>query len=116
MPSYAKFLVYVLFAGLTAAYDAFSDGHVSNVELVGLVVAGATAAGVWLQQNSVHNVTAKAVVAVVGTAAAFLTTTIADGLSTQDWVQLVVLAVGAIGVYAVPNRGGVTTQTAPAVT
>lgn len=107
MPSYAKFLVFVLFAGLTAAYDALSDGHVSNVELVGLVVAGATAAGVWLQQNSVHNVAAKAVVAVVGSAAAFLTTTITDGLSTQDWVQLLILALGAAGTYAVPNRAGV---------
>lgn len=106
--TYAKFLVYVLFAALLTAYDALSDGDLSSVELVGLVVAGATAAGVYLRQNSPTNVAAKSVVAVVGTVAAFLATTISDGVSAQDWVQLLILGVGAASVFAVPNRGDLT--------
>lgn len=105
LSSYAKFAVYTFFAALLALYDALSDGSVTSVEWVGLVVAGATAAGVWLRQNASANLAAKAVVAVVGTTAAFALTTIADGLSAQDWTQLLILAIGSVGVYAVPNRG-----------
>jgi hypothetical protein len=103
--SYAKFLVYVLFAAITALYDALNDGHVTSVEWVGLVIAGATAANVLLKQNSSVNTALKGAVAFAGTAAAFVATTIADGLSAQDWVQLLVLGVGAIMTYAVPNTG-----------
>ena len=103
----AKFVVAVLFAAALAAYDGLSDGHFTNVEYVGLVVAAATAAGVWLAQNAPTNMAAKAVVAVVGAAAAFLATTIADGVSAQDWIQLLILAVGAAGVYVTPNRAQV---------
>jgi hypothetical protein len=103
--AYAKFLTYTLFAAFTALYAALSDDRITDVEWVGLVVAGATAAGVWLRQNSPSNVAAKALVAFVGTAAAFVATSITDGLSTQDWVQLVILGLGSLGVYAVPNAG-----------
>lgn len=103
--SYAKFATYVLFAAITALYDALNDGHVTSVEWVGLVIAGATAANVLLKQNSNVNVALKAAVAFAGTASAFVATTIADGLSPQDWVQLLILGMGAVGVYAVPNTG-----------
>lgn len=106
--TYAKFLVYLVAGGLLVAYDGLSDGHLSSVELVGIVVAGATAAGVWLRQNAPTNVAAKAVVAVVGTTGAFLATTIGDGVSSQDWVQLLILALGAAGVFVIPNRGSLT--------
>ena len=34
-------------------------------------------------------------------------TTIADGVSAQDWVQLLILSVGAAGVFTIPNRAEV---------
>jgi len=102
---YAKAGLAVVATVLTALVAAFTGG-VTAVEWVNVAIAGVTAAAVFAAPNVPGAKYTKAVLAVLGAVLVFLTSAIIGGLSTPELMQLVVVALGALGVYAVPNRSG----------
>jgi hypothetical protein len=93
-----------LVAAIAGAVAAFlvartTDGTLTRVEDLQMVIAVATAVGVWIAANVPTLTWAKVAVAVVLGVSQFLVGTIADGLSSADWAQLVVVVLMAAGVW-----------------
>lgn len=106
--AYAKSLLAVLVTVISAVVAALTDGAVSNVEWINVAIAGAGAAAVFSAPNIPGSRYTKAVLAVITAVLTFLVTVITDGVSTAEWLQVLVIAAGAIGVYAVPNKSTTT--------
>jgi hypothetical protein len=102
MKKYLGFLAAIVGAAAMWLVQANSDGVLTDVEKIQVVISGATAASVWLAANVPGLVWAKTGVAVVLGAANFLAGTIADGVSTSDWYGLVVVVLTALGVLVAP--------------
>lgn len=107
LPSkYAKTIVAIAVAVLTAVAAAMSDGVVSSVELAHIGLALVTAIGVYGVPNAPDGAAAyaKAFVAVVGTGLQVLIPFLIDGaLTPSQWLLVLVAAIGALGVGVVPN-------------
>jgi hypothetical protein len=105
---YGPALVALVFAGLTALASAMTDGHVDRVEGVQIAIQVATVAGVWLVPIVPGWTHAKTAIALILAALNFATTTIGDGFSGLDWVNLAVAAVGvlAVGLTVPPDSLG----------
>jgi hypothetical protein len=99
----AKFLIALVFAGLTALASAISDDVITNVEWIVIGVGVATAASVWIAANVPTLTWAKTAVAAVLAGLDFLVIAIDGGLSTAELVNLSVVVLGVIAVWAVPN-------------
>lgn len=115
MKRYLTLLAAVAGAVATFLVGRTTDGHLSKVEQLQLLIAGATAVSVWIAANVPAMTWAKVAVAVVLGASQFLVGTIADGISSADWAQLVVvvlMAAGVMGANAVAPQwtGGVTDE------
>ncbi|AXH68765.1 hypothetical protein SEA_COMRADE_50 [Streptomyces phage Comrade] len=102
--AYAKSLLAVLVTVITAVVAAMTDSVVSNVEWINVAIAGAGAAAVFAAPNVPGSRYTKAVLAIITAVLTFLVTVITDGVSTAEWLQVLVIAAGAVGVYAVPNK------------
>jgi hypothetical protein len=102
---YSKALAQVAATVLVALLPLLVDGHLSAVEVINLCIVGISAIGVAIVPNLSAGVAkyAKSLLAVAGAVLVLLTSFISDGnLSTDEIVQLVVAALGALGVYALP--------------
>lgn len=105
MKTYAKFIAQVVAAGLTALVLALSDDRVDTSEwinvviavlgAVGVVVAGETLTGAWSY--------AKTWVSAATVGAIFLQSAITDGVAGSEWVQLIIVVLGALGVAVAPG-------------
>jgi hypothetical protein len=102
---YAKAVVAVLVAVAVAIVAALADNSVNTVEWVNVAIAGVTAAAVFAAPNVPHAKLTKTVLAVLGAVLAFVATAVVDGMTTAELIQCLVIAAGALGVYAVPNAG-----------
>ena len=107
LPSkYAKAIVAIAIAVLTAVAAVTSDGTVSSVELAHVALAFVTAVGVYGVPNAPSGARAyaKAGVAVVGTGLQVLIPFLLDGaLTPSQWLLVLVAAIGALGVGITPN-------------
>src|SRR5436190_2623464 len=98
---YAKFLLAVVATVLTGLVGAYTDGVITNVEWINVAIMGVTACGVFAAPNVPGSMYTKAVLAVLGAVLAALASFITDGVSQSELMQLAVIALGALGIYAV---------------
>lgn len=105
--TYAKSLLMVLAAIGSALVVALGgDGVIDSVEWINIAIAGVTAAAVFTGPNVPGASITKFVLAFLGAILTLLVNVISDGVTLSEWLQLVVAGLGAVGVYAVPNRQG----------
>jgi len=102
--AYAKSLLAVLVTVISAVVAALTDNTVTNVEWINVAIAGAGAAAVFAAPNVPGSRYTKAILAIVTAVLTFLVTVITDGITASEWLQVLVIAAGALGVYAVPNK------------
>src|SRR5688500_8362674 len=101
--NYAKLIAAVIGAGLAAAVAAFTDGQITNVETINIAIAVVGAASVFAAPNVPGAMYTKSILAVLSAVLVFLTSAITDGINTAEALQIGVVALTALGVYAVPN-------------
>lgn len=102
MQKYSKLIVMVLVTIATALSGVLTGG-VSPSEWINVAIAGVGAAAVFTGPNVPGAKYTKTVLAVLAAVLTFLVSAIAGGISPQEWIQVFILAAGAVGVYAVPN-------------
>lgn len=106
MSFYAKALAAILATILSAVVAALTDGTVTPAEWVNVAILAVGAAAVFAAPNVPGAPVTKAVLAVLSAVLVLLVSMVGGGwhLDISDWLQLGVAALGALGVYAVPNR------------
>jgi hypothetical protein len=104
MKEYAKLIVALAIAGLTTAVSALGDGRVSAVEVVQISIAVVTALGVWVAGHVAASlVWPKTVVAAALAVLDLLVTYVGAGpITPAEWINLVLAALGVLGVGVVP--------------
>jgi hypothetical protein len=78
------------------------DGVISNVEWVNVAIAGAGACAVFSAPNVPGARYTKLILAAISAVLVFLASAITDGVTLTEAVQLVVVALGAVGVWRAP--------------
>jgi hypothetical protein len=104
--NYAKLgaaVVATILSGIVAALTG--DAVISDVEWINIAIAGVGALAVFSAPNVPGAPVTKTVLAVLSAVLVLLVNLIADGVTISEWMQLGVAALGALGVYAVPNQG-----------
>lgn len=102
--TYAKTVAQILATGVAAVLVALTgDGAFSDVELINVAIAVVGAVGVLYVPNAPNGPVAKLVVSALMAVLTLAVNLIADGVTISEWLQLVMAALGAIGVYAIPN-------------
>lgn len=102
--AYAKSLFAVLATVLTAIVAAMTDSVISDVEWINVGIAAVAAAGVFAAPNVPGARYTKSILAVLAAVLTFFVTAVTDGISSAEWLQVAVIALGAVGIYAVPNK------------
>jgi 2-keto-3-deoxy-6-phosphogluconate aldolase len=104
---YSKAIAAVVASVLSALLSALTgDETISPTEWVNVAILGVGAVSVFAAPNVPGARYTKAALAVLTAILTLLVAVIADGaVSTSEWLQLGVAALGALGVYAVPNSG-----------
>lgn len=102
--TYAKSALAVLVTVVSAIVAAMTDNHVDVGEWINVAIAGVGAAAVFTAPNVPGSMYTKSVLAVLTAVLTALVSFITDGLSTAELLQLAVIGLGALGVYAVPNK------------
>ena len=101
--NYGKSIAAVAATVLAAIVAAMTgDQNIDPTEWLNVVILGAGAAGVLAAPNVPGAKYTKLVLAVVTAVATAAASLILDGISTTDLLQLVLAALGAVGVYAAP--------------
>lgn len=102
---YGKSITYIALAAVTFLVTALSDNKLSGEEILNLVVVVLGAIGVYLVPNFPEGVAKYA-----KTGIAFLTAGViaalsfwTGGIEVTEWLQIIIAAFTAIGVYIVPN-------------
>jgi hypothetical protein len=104
---YMKFIFAVVATIASAVSAAVVDGHVTNVELVNIGIAALGAIGVVIVPNLPDGIAAYSksiVAALMAVATALVGFLVAGPVTASEVVQLVVIALAAIGVFVVPNQ------------
>lgn len=103
---YAKLAAQVVVTIALAIVAAMSgDDAVSSVEWVNVAIAGVTAAGVFYAPNIPGAPITKFVLSALGAVLVVLASAILGGIDTTEVLQMLIAGAGAVGVYAIPNRG-----------
>ncbi len=102
---YGKAITYIALAAVAFLTTALTDNELSTEELLNLVVVVLGAIGVYAIPNFPESVARYA-----KTGVAFLTAGViaglsfyTDGVTTTEWLQIILAAFAAVGVYIVPN-------------
>lgn len=102
--TYAKSLAAVLTTILAGVIGALTgDNVISAIEWINVAILGVGALAVFAAPNVPGARITKAVLAVLSAVLVLLVNLIVDGVTISEWLQLGVAALGALGVYAVPN-------------
>lgn len=101
--NYAKSLLAVVATVITGIVAAMTDGNVTNVEWINIGIAAAGALAVFAAPNVPGARYTKAFLAAVTAALVFFASAVTDGISHAELLQAIVVVLGALGVYAVPN-------------
>lgn len=105
MTQYAKFFAAVVATVLTALSAAlFGDNTISATEWVNVAIAGVGAAAVFAAPNVPGARYTKTVIAVLTAVLTVLASAIVGGITVTEWIQIGLAALGAVGVYSVPNQ------------
>lgn len=104
---YGKSLVAVLLAVVTAVQAGLSDGHITQGEGVQVVIALATAVGVYLVPIHPEWRWSKTAVAVLLAVLNALAALIVGGISSADWTELILAALTVLAVSAAPAQSTV---------
>jgi drug/metabolite transporter (DMT)-like permease len=108
---YAKFgvaLVAVVVSFLVARFVGHTP--IDNTEWANVVLAATGAASVYIGPNVTSAPITKFGLALAAAVFTAVNNLVSTGVAMPEWWQLVVMAAGAIGVYAIPN-GASTTPT-----
>lgn len=106
MTSYSKAIAAVVATILSAVIAALTgDNTIGNVEWINIAIAGTGALVVFTAPNVPGARYTKMVVAVLMAVLTLAVNLIVDGVTVSEWLQLGMAALGALGVYAVPNKG-----------
>lgn len=97
-------IVATVLSGILAALTG--DNAISPTEWVNVAILAVGAAGVFAAPNVPGATYTKSVLAVLAAVLAVLVSAIVGGISTTEWIQIAMAALGALGVYAVPNTDG----------
>lgn len=104
MGRYAKFVAIVVATVLSAISAAlFGDSVISPAEWVNVAILGVGALGVFAAPNIPGSAYTKSILAVLTAGLTVLASVIVGGISVSEWIQIALAALGALGVYAVPN-------------
>lgn len=106
MKQYGKFVAQVVATGLTAIVAALLDNRVDTLEWVNVGIVALGAVGVLGAGNLPTGVWAytKTIVASATAGLVLLTSLLADGgMSTAEWLQVLLAVAGAAGVAIVPG-------------
>lgn len=105
--NYAKALAAIVATVLSAVIAALTgDSVISPVEWVNVAIAGVGSAAVFSAPNVPGSAYTKSVLAVLTAVLTLLADLLLLGtLGTSEYLQLGVVALGALGVFAVPNSG-----------
>jgi drug/metabolite transporter (DMT)-like permease len=105
--NYAKALAAIIATVLSGVVAALTlDETITPAEWINVAILAAGAAGVFAAPNVPGSRYTKAVLAVITAMLTLAVQLLVDGtLDLTDWLQLGVAALGALGVYAVPNSG-----------
>lgn len=104
---YAKAAISVVVAVASAAVAALMTGHpLGALEWVNVAIAGFGAASVFTAPNVPGAPVTKTAIATLTAALTLIATLLGagHGITPADWLQIAVAALGAAGVYSVPNR------------
>jgi 2-keto-3-deoxy-6-phosphogluconate aldolase len=105
MNKYAKFVAIVLATVLSALSAALlGDSVISPNEWVNVAILGVGALGVFAAPNVPGAAYTKSILAVLTAGLTVLASVIIGGVGTAEIIQIVLAGLGAVGVYAVPNR------------
>lgn len=104
LAKYGKALAAVLAAALIALSSTVTDGHVDPGELVAIAIATATAVSVWLVPNLPQSPGIKTAVAAILAGLNAAAMLIVDGWSTADTINVVIAALGVLGVLGAPAQ------------
>lgn len=106
MQKYAKLALQVVVTVATALVAALAgDNLVDSVEWVNVAIVGVGAGAVFYGPNIPGAPITKAVLSVLAAVLTVLASAIVGGIQTVEVIQMLIAGAGAIGVYAVPNRG-----------
>lgn len=103
MQKYTKLIVMVIVTVATALSGVLTDGITAS-EWVNVAIAAVGALSVFAAPNVPGAKYTKSVLAVLAAVLSFLVSAIVGGISPQEWIQILVLAAGAVGVYQFPNK------------
>lgn len=104
MTKYSKMLAQVA-ATILSAILVVSTGGIGATEWVNVAIAGTGAAAVFAAPNVPGARYTKSILAVLAAVLTVLTSAIIGGIDSTEWIQIAVAALGALGVYALPNSG-----------
>ena len=105
MNKYAKFVAIVVATILSAVSAALlGDNIISPQEWVNVAILGVGAAGVFAAPNVPGAAYTKSVLAVLAAVLTVLASVIIGGVGTAEIIQMALAGLGALGVYAVPNK------------
>ena len=106
MTAYAKFFAQVVATVVAAVVAALSgDNTISNPEWVNVAILGVGAAAVFAGPNVPGAAYTKTVLSVLTAVLTVLASAIIGGVTTTEWLQVALAALGAVGVYSVRNAG-----------
>jgi hypothetical protein len=106
MKSYLKFGAQVAATVLTVVVVALTgDNHIDASEWINVLITGLGAVAVLGAGNLPTGIWSytKTIVSGATAGAVFLQSAITGGVSSAEWVQLIVAVAGAIGVFAAPG-------------
>lgn len=104
MGKYTKFFAIVVATVLSGILAALTgDSVISPTEWVNVAILGVGACAVFAGPNIPGSAYTKSVLAVLTAVLTVLASVILGGISTTEWIQIAMAALGALGVYALPN-------------
>lgn len=104
MQKYTKAIVQVLVTVLVALAAVWTNG-VTTPELVNVAIVGVGALGVFAAPNVPGAAYTKSILAALTAGLVVLASVITSGVGFPELVQIIVAVAGAVGVYALPNKG-----------
>jgi hypothetical protein len=106
---YAKSIVYIALAAVTFLVTALTDNALSTEEIINLVIIVLGAIGVYAVPNFPEGVAkvAKTVIAFLTAGTVALASFLTGGVTISEWMQIIIAAFTAIGVYIIPNEPAV---------
>lgn len=105
MKIYAKSIGMVLMTVVTAIVAAMTDDVVTTAEWINVAILGFGAASVFAAPNVPGAAYTKTVLAVLTAALTAVASFLTGGITTAEWLQVLVASAAAVGVYAAPKSG-----------